>query len=164
LGTFLKGVKEDAAKWIFTNDYLQLFNECIVDPDLTLKQCILSSCGEIAKNCPSILKGCFTQIAPHLYDHLVLTSEQYGPGQMIMACCNNSAWALGELAMAYPDEVAPAVGEFTTKICQLLNGNEKVTMIRFNSYRIAPQDPSSKSLYLLRKTWIGQCSCCCSAS
>jgi len=101
------------------------------DQDLTIKRVTLASGGEIAKYCPSILQGRIEKIIQNYMDNLFIISEEHDAGGLIEACCNNSAWAIGELALAYPSEFTNYIPQFVNRICELFN-NENLKVSFFN--------------------------------
>lgn len=53
-------------------------------------------------------------------------------GNMYNGTCNNCAWAIGELALAYPNELMNYIPQFVHKITALLiDENMKVIFIIF---------------------------------
>ena len=68
-------------------------------------------------------------------DNLFLISEEYDAEGLIEACCNNSAWGIGEFALAYPTEFTNYIPQFVNRICELFNNeNLKVNQSFFYFY------------------------------
>jgi len=91
------------------------------DQDLAIRRDCLSSGGQLAKYCHSILQGKVEKIAQAYMDNLFIVSEEYDPGKYYNDCCNNSAWAIGEIALAYPNEFMEIVPQFGQKISDILS-------------------------------------------
>lgn len=120
LSTFLKNIGEKAEKFIASDDYLTIFSECMQDQDLAIRRDCLASGGQIAKYCHPILQGKVEKIAQAYIDNLFVVSEEYDPGKLYSDCCNNGAWAVGEIALAYPNEFMSIVPQFGEKISNIL--------------------------------------------
>ena len=97
------------------------------DQDLSIRKETLASGGEVAKYCPEILQGKVEQIVQYYMDNLAVVSQQNDPEGHLEACCNNSAWAIGELGLAYPNEFGTFAPHFVNRIVEILiDENHKV--------------------------------------
>ena len=87
----------------------------------------LASGGEFAKYCPAILQGKIDQLVQHYMNNLYVAPPENDPEGLFDACCNNSAWAIGELALAYATEFGSFAPHFVSRITEVLSdGNNKV--------------------------------------
>jgi len=127
LGTFLCNIGQQAEKFINSDDYLRIFFECIQDQELAIRRVTLASGGEVAKYCPTVLQGKIDQLVQHYMNNLYVTAPENDPEGLFEFCCNNSAWAIGELALAYPTEFGSIAPHFVSRITEVLNDeNNKV--------------------------------------
>lgn len=85
-----------------------------------MRQFILSSVGEVAKHCPNLLVGYVDTIANVLMRNLIVDTPEADPYDDLQASCNNTAWSVGEVALAFPTDFAKFTHEFAVRLCEIV--------------------------------------------
>ena len=94
------------------------------DNELAVRKVILGSAGETARYCPALVQPKVDKIALGCLENLFIVSEEFDAENLFDSCCNNAAWAIGELALAFPNELMNYITQFATKLSEVLASEE----------------------------------------
>lgn len=101
------------------------------DVNLISKQWVMSTIGETAKFAPNLIAGNIKLMLLTIADNLKTISDELGASNIILAVCNNAAWALGLVCVAFPKETYEYIPELIKRVVQLLTGSQKVKFLLF---------------------------------
>ena len=120
LSTFLENLSLKFELYVKNSNILNIIAECIEDKDFQVRQFILSFVGELAKRCPNILQGKIALFVPIIVKNLYILPADLDPNLCYLAICNNTSWAIGEIAIAYPNEIKPFIPDIAQKLVELI--------------------------------------------
>jgi len=118
--TFLKVMGVQAEKYMGAGDYKQLFDGCLEDQNIVVKQFVLSSVGQVAKYCPRLVVDHIEHYAQTMMANMVVQNPDDDPESALEFTCNNTAYSIGEFAVAYPNEFSQYITDFALRICDIL--------------------------------------------
>lgn len=82
----------------------------------------MASAGMVAKFCPDLLRNTITEASQIILQNLQYTPKEIDSQGKYVGCCANAATAAGNFALAYPNEFANFIPEFTKKIIDIYQG------------------------------------------
>lgn len=127
----LRNIKENIQRFVTPQDFTNMIGSLCLDENLISKQWIMSTIGETAKYAPKLIDGSVKPILQNIAENLKTISEELGGANVILAVCNNAAWALGLVCVAFPKECYEYIPELMKRVVQIISGSQKVSFCYF---------------------------------
>ncbi|KAI9283036.1 armadillo-type protein [Umbelopsis sp. AD052] len=96
---------------------VQLLSMCINDPVPEVRQSSYALLGDLAISCFEHVRSVLPQFLPHLLEQVDPTFEH-------VSVCNNAAWAAGEIALQWKQEIQPYVEALLQRLFPLVLNQE----------------------------------------
>ena len=108
------GLEGALEPFVANSNLLQLLGECIKDEASDVRQSAFAFIGDLAKTCMAHLKGCLPAYMPILIENLK---------PQPVSVCNNSAWAIGEIAVKIEGDIRHWVSPVIDRLIPIMNMN-----------------------------------------
>ncbi|KAL6045658.1 Transportin-1 [Balamuthia mandrillaris] len=112
LGGIVEGLGSASAGLIQHTNLLSLLFACMNHASADIKQSAFALVGEMSKSCMKLLTPCLSEYLP------VLANNLHPEGN---AACNNSCWAVGEIAMRLGTDMKPYAEVFVKRLIPIIN-------------------------------------------